>query len=70
MDKVTKKKSDKYVPQVINALQEKYGVTTYYIRQCVAGRIQGILPDKISGDYKNLTRDLNKALDNFKNQKI
>lgn len=67
MDKVTKKNPDQYVPQVITVLQENYGVSKYYIRQCVAGRRQGILPDKIRKEYKEITRDLEKALKNFKN---
>lgn len=63
MNKGTKKteKFD-YNPQIIKLLVEKYGMTSYYIRQCAAGRRDGITPDKIKKEYRQLAAAANNAV--------
>jgi len=65
MDKRTKKTSEKLIPQVIDTLVDQYGMTAYYIRQCVAGRRDGITPDRIRKDYRRLAAPLQQAITNF-----
>jgi hypothetical protein len=69
MNKETKKASEiRYNRQVIVTLSEKYGLSDYYVRQCVAGRREGIVPDKLQKDYKELTKALELKKEQFKNQ--
>ena len=63
MDKGTKKTEKfTYNQQVIKMLVEKYGMTAYYIRQCAAGRRDGITPDKIKKEYRTLASAADKAV--------
>lgn len=67
MGKRTEKKSQaQYNQTVINTLIEKYDMSAYYIKQCVAGRRQGITPDNIKKDYNSLSNTIKEAT----NQKI
>lgn len=50
----TKKENYVFNQQVLSTLVEKYGLTVYYIRQCINGNRVGIMPDKIRKDYKEL----------------
>lgn len=69
MNKETKKASEiRYNRQVIVTLSEKYGLSDYYVRQCVAGRRDGVTPDKLQKDYKELTKALELKKEQFKNQ--
>jgi len=69
MNKGTKKVEKKrYNRQVIETLSEKYGLSDYYVRQCVAGRRDGVIPDKLRKDYKTLTNTLELKKEQFKNQ--
>ena len=64
MDKGTKKtKKFNYNPQIIERLVDKYGMTSYYIKQCAAGRRDGIVPDKIRKEYKLLASAADKAVE-------
>lgn len=65
MDKRTKKTSEKLIPQIIDTLVDHYGMTAYYIRQCVAGRREGITPDRIKKDYRQMAASLQQAINNY-----
>ncbi|TDS50719.1 hypothetical protein [Myroides indicus] len=67
MSKETKKTGNiKYNRQVIETLVEKHKISDYYIRQCVAGRKEGVTPDIIKRDYKILERTLELKKQQFK----
>ncbi|MCD9576976.1 hypothetical protein LUU93_18505 [Flavobacterium sp. SCIV07] len=40
-----------YDSNILEALFVKYGLSKYYIRQCVSGAVHGITPDSIKKDY-------------------
>jgi len=64
MDKGTKKtKKFNYNPQIIEKLVDKYGMSAYYIKQCAAGRRDGVTPDKIKKDYKILSAAADRAVE-------
>lgn len=70
MGKRTEKRPyGQYNQDVIGALVKKYGMSAYYIKQCVAGRCDGIMPDKIRKDYRSLSKSLkditDKRIDQF-----
>lgn len=58
-----KKKKPNYNQAAIQALVDMYSLSNYYIRQCISGSKQGITPDKIRKDYKDLEIKLQKAQD-------
>ena len=63
MDKGTKKTEKfTYNPQIIKMLVEKYGMTAYYIKQCAAGRRDGIIPDKVKKEYRTLAAAASNAV--------
>lgn len=69
MNKGTKKtKKFDYNPQIIKKLVEKYGMTSYYIKQCAAGRRNGVVPDKIKKEYKLLANSASQAIESKINQ--
>ncbi|MHC0442009.1 hypothetical protein [Flavobacterium sp. 3-210] len=51
MDKSKTKNYNSYNSTILEALFLKYGVSKYYIRQCVKGAIKGIKADNIKKDY-------------------
>ncbi|GIZ10017.1 hypothetical protein [Flavobacterium sp. UMI-01] len=52
MNKSKTKIYNSYDSDILEALFQKYGVTKYYIRQCICGNKQGVTPDSIKKDYK------------------
>lgn len=69
MSKETKKsQQNKYNRQVIETLVEKLGLSDYYIRQCVSGKRDGITPDRIRKEYKELENTLELKKEQFKNK--
>lgn len=69
MSKETKKSQQKrYNRQVIETLVEKFGLSDYYVRQCVSGKKQGITPDKVRKEYKELENTLELKKEQFKNK--
>lgn len=56
-----KKKKPKYNQAALEALGLKYGLTNYYIRQCISGAKTGITPDTVKKDYKILCDALKTA---------
>ncbi len=71
MDKGTKKTEKfSYNRQVIKTIAEKFGLSDYYTRQCVAGRRDGVVPDKIRKEYRTLDRALELKKEQFLNQEL
>ncbi|MCC2590322.1 hypothetical protein [Chryseobacterium sp. MFBS3-17] len=70
MDKGTKKSTayNSYNKKAIEALVVKYGLSEYYIRQSIAGRRLGVVPDKLKKEYKSICDQLEATINNFKNQ--
>lgn len=69
MDKGTKKtKKYTYDQRILKALNEKYGLTTVYIRQCLGGQNLSITADKIKADYKEIESAFSAALINLNNK--
>ncbi|HUH35110.1 MAG TPA: hypothetical protein VL022_04685 [Moheibacter sp.] len=69
MSKETKKaKKFNYNLQVIDRLVEKYGLSAYYVKQCAAGRRDGIIPDKIKKEYRILSNAASQAVESKINQ--
>ena len=52
MDKRKTKVYSSYDANILEALFIKYGLSKYYIRQCVSGAVHGITPDCIKKDYE------------------
>ena len=61
MSKSTKKYS-KFNSQVVNALSEKHGFTTQYIRQCLRGDRNSLTSDTIRKQYAQLTKEVENIL--------
>ncbi|QFG53675.1 hypothetical protein [Chryseobacterium sp.] len=73
MNKGTKKAEyNQHNVDAITALVEKFGLSAYYIRQSVNGNRNGVVPDKIRKEYKEICKQLDdaktKAVENFKKQ--
>ncbi|MDV6170199.1 hypothetical protein R1T16_17315 [Flavobacterium sp. DG1-102-2] len=62
MDKETKKRN-KYNEKILEAVSKRYGVTIDYVRKCLRGDRSGIVPDRISKDYKEGVKELNEVVD-------
>jgi hypothetical protein len=45
-----------YDANILEALFVKYGLSKYYIRQCVNGTVHGITPDSIKKDYDTMQK--------------
>lgn len=69
MDKRTKKNTKyTYDPSLIKALVEKYGYTSFYIRQCLSPNSNSLTADAIKADYKELEKKLKAMLLIFNNK--
>ena len=55
-------KYQKFNSQVINKLEEKFGLTGYYIRQCLKNERNSITADTINKEYKRLVKQVENAL--------
>lgn len=63
MNKRTATNSRKiYNPVVIEELSKRYGVTGYYIRQCIRGAREGLMPQTLKDEYHRLDKAVKKAL--------
>lgn len=51
-----------YNTLVIEELSKRYGVTGYYIRQCIRGTREGLMPDTLKTEYHRLDKAVKKAL--------
>lgn len=56
MDKRKTKVYSSYDANILEALFVKYGLSKYYIRQCVNGTVHGITPDSIKRDYETMEK--------------
>ncbi|UGU15179.1 hypothetical protein LS482_16020 [Sinomicrobium kalidii] len=66
--KSTRKKRNTYNQEAINALSEKHGFTTRFIRQCISGERNSLTADHIHQEYRSLTAPTNKRIEQFKKQ--
>ncbi|MCC4211386.1 hypothetical protein [Leeuwenhoekiella parthenopeia] len=62
MSKSTKK-SQSYNEDILIALEKKYGVGKTFIRACIRGDRDGLLPDTISKEYKKADNAAKKAIE-------
>lgn len=67
MNKETKK-APKYNAEILTAMVEKFGFSSYYIRQSINGSKTGITPDRLKAEYFKLENDLTRRINLFKNQ--
>lgn len=67
MNKSTQKRNS-YNTSVIKKIAEKYSVTPRYVRQCITGDRQGIFPDKLKSEYRTVSVDIEKTLNDKINQ--
>lgn len=51
-----------YNTLVIEELSKRYGVTGYYIRQCIRGTREGLMPETLKNEYHRLDKAVKKAL--------
>ncbi len=55
-------KYQKFNSQVIKRLEEKFGLTGYYIRQCLKKERNSTTADTINKEYKRLVKQVETAL--------
>jgi len=55
-------KYQKFNSQVVNKLSAKFGLTDYYIRQCLKNERNSITADTIRREYKRLVKEVETAL--------
>lgn len=67
MNKSTQKRP-RYNVTAVKKIAEKYGYTERYVRMCVRGDVDGVMPDKVVKDYKALAHKLESVTKNFINQ--
>lgn len=60
-DKPTKKNAS-YNQDVINVMKARHGYTAHYIRQCIRGDRNGLIPDKLKKEYETLVDAANMAI--------
>ncbi len=66
MNKETKKnKRFTYNQQIIKAIVEKHGFTSFFIRQCLSGNRNSISADTIKKDYKILEKKIKETIEQF-----
>lgn len=58
-----KNKSNKYNVLVVNRLSEKYGITGYYVRQCLRGDRKNLTADQLRKEYVFLNKAIVKLLE-------
>lgn len=65
MSKITTKNYNSYDGLALEALNVKYGVSKFYIRQSINGKVAGIIPDAIKKDYKAMVLENQKTIKNL-----
>ncbi|WP_294963438.1 hypothetical protein [uncultured Flavobacterium sp.] len=65
MSKNTTKNYNSYDAVALQALHIKYGVSKFYIRQSINGKVAGITPDTIRKDYKAMVIENQKTVKNL-----
>lgn len=56
------KKNKSYNEEILKALNIKYGYSIDYIRKCLRGDRDGIMPDQICKDYRKLENTAKTAI--------
>ncbi|OCB75547.1 hypothetical protein B0A79_23835 [Flavobacterium piscis] len=65
MSKNTTKNYNSYDAVALEALYVKYGLSKFYIRQSINGKVVGITPDAIKKDYKSMVIENQKTVKNL-----
>ncbi|MCO5230176.1 MAG: hypothetical protein M9958_03370 [Chitinophagales bacterium] len=52
------KKNNSWNTVAVKTIEQKYGITHIYVRECLRGAPKSILAHKIREDYKRLTNEL------------
>ncbi|AWG27186.1 hypothetical protein [Flavobacterium kingsejongi] len=60
MNKETQKRNN-YNTEILNALENKYGVSIDYIRKCLRGVRIGVVPSKIISEYEEVAKQIDEA---------
>lgn len=69
MSKETKKnRKYTYDQRILKALEEKYGFTSVYIRQCLSEHSKSTTADKIKAEYKEIEKAFQNTLLNILNK--
>lgn len=58
MNKFKTKKRYVYNQEILEALSEKYGLSKYYIRECVSGKRNSLTSDQLQKEYKKLVKEI------------
>jgi len=56
------RKNQKFNSLVVNKLVEKFGLSDYYIRQCIKLERKSITADTVVKEYKRLVKEVELAL--------
>lgn len=59
------KKYNSYDSNILDALFLKYGLTKYFIRQSIAGKVKGLTPDAIKKDYDKMVKANEQTVQNL-----
>lgn len=62
MDKNIQKRNN-YNTEILNATAKYFSYTPRYVRKCLRGDAQGIMPDKVVKKYKELKSASEKAIE-------
>lgn len=68
MEKINQKTYKTYNANILQGLCEKYGLSKYYIRKCLAGNAHGIKPENIRKDYSRIEKAINNVIMEFMNK--
>ena len=69
MDK-SKQKNKSYNSLVVNKIAEMYGYTPRYVRGCIRGEFDGIMPDNVKKHYKEMASEISKTISELQNKAI
>jgi DNA polymerase/3'-5' exonuclease PolX len=65
MDKCKTKIYKSYDSKILEALKQKYGLSSYYIRQSINSKVKGVTPDAIVKDYKKMEIENKQTIKNL-----
>lgn len=60
--KPKQKKQESWNPLVLDKVHQKFGLTKYYIRQCLRGDRNNETSDAIQKEYKRLCKEVDEVL--------
>lgn len=70
MSKSKTKIYNSYDSKILEALVLKYGLSEYYIRQSISGRVKGLTPDGIKKDYATMVKENENTVQNLINKTL